>query len=561
MTEEVVVSSASAHNSLTEYFANSCDGFFLMNEHMELCCANKAMQSWLELEDQDIALFNLHDVISMGDSKELFLQHCRLAFTGIPTKFEYLVRPAQGTPKWLQISLQRIPDDKLLGIARDIGDHKQEIGRLLQLSTHDALTGLLNRNEFIRILNAAPVTHTSREYAVLIVELEHFNVINDMCGMAEGDKVLCYIAEFIRSSLKDRDVAARIGGKKFALLCRESSMDKAYAKACEIRDKLIAFKFECNGHKFDTSASIGFTLVHHDEVNDKYHALTEADSACHYARHMGSNRIHAYSKNGNNAYRQQESEWISRIAGAFENERFQLFYQNIQQIETGSGGDDHHEILLRMLDESGVHISPAEFIPAAEKYNLMPLIDRWVIRTLFARNSELWRATVILQQVDAAIPTNLCCINISGSSLNDEYFLEFLRDQIALHKVPPQAVCFEITETVAINDLERASHLIKSLRAEGFRFALDDFGKGMSSFSYLQSLQVDFLKIDGSLVQNIDSNKIDFCMVEAINRIAQEMGIKTIAEFVKSQKVIDMLQLMGVNYVQGYGIHQPEPLL
>jgi EAL domain-containing protein (putative c-di-GMP-specific phosphodiesterase class I) len=382
-----------------------------------------------------------------------------------------------------------------------------------------------------------------------------------MCGLAEGDKLLCHVADFIRSALKVRDVAARIGGKKFSLMCRDSSMDKAYTKACEIRDKLIAFKFECNGHKFDLSASIGFTLVHQDDNSDKHLAMSEADSACHYARHLGHNRIHAYLKNGNNAYRQQESEWISRIVSAFENERFQLFYQNIQQIENGNGGDDHHEILLRMLDENGVHISPGEFIPAAEKYHLMPLIDRWVIRTLFARNAELWRATFILQQADATTPTNLCCINISGSSLNDEYFLEFLRDQIALHKVPPQAVCFEITETVAVNDLEKATHLIKTLRAEGFRFALDDFGKGMSSFSYLQSLPVDFLKIDGSLVQNIDINKIDLCMVEAINRIAQEMGIKTIAEFVKSQKVIDMLQTMGVNYVQGFGIHHPEPLL
>jgi diguanylate cyclase (GGDEF)-like protein len=562
MSEEVVGSSAASDKNLSEYFASSCDGFFLMNEHMELCCANNTMQSWIGLEEKPVENFNLHGVISMGDSKELFLQHCRLAFTGIPTKFEYLIRPENSTPRWLQISLQRIPGVKLLGIARDIDGHMQEIDRLTRQSCHDELTGLFNRNELLRFLKDLKAPAVGYEQALLVIELEHFSLINDMCGLAEGDKLLCQVADLIRSSLSMRDVAARIGGKKFAMLCKNSNMDSAYTKACEIRDKLVSLKFVCNGNKYEIGVSIGLTLMPLERESNHQLAMSEADSACHYARNLGHNRIHAYSRNGNNFYRQHESEWISRIASAFENERFQLFYQNIQQIENGSVGDDHHhEILLRMLDENGEHVTPDEFIPAAEKYHLMPLIDRWVIRTLFARNAKLWRATSIAKLADAAYPLNLCCINISGSSLNDAYFPEFLRDQVELHNVPPQAVCFEITETVAVNDLEKASRLIKTLRADGFKFALDDFGKGMSSFSYLQSLPVDYLKIDGSLVQHIDTNKVDLCMVEAINRIAQEMGIKTIAEFVKSQKVVEILQSMGVNYVQGFGIHQPEPLL
>lgn len=561
MSEEVVGSNSVSDKNLTAYFANSCDGFFMMNEHMELCCANNTMQSWIGLEHQAVESFNMHGVISMGDSKELFLQHCRLAFTGIPTKFEYLVRPENSAPRWLQISLQRIPDAKLLGIARDIGEHMKEVDRLTLQSGHDELTGLYNRNELMRQLKNLNAPAHGYEQALLVIELEHFSLINDMCGLAEGDNLLCQVAENIRSLLNIRDVAARIGGKKFAMICKDSSMDRAYAKACEIRNKLVAYKFECNGHKYDIGVSIGLTFMQVESASNHQLAMREADSACLYARNLGHNRIHAYSRNGNNSYRQQESEWIARIASAFENERFQLFFQNIQQIENGSVGDHHHEILLRMLDENGVHVTPDEFIPAAEKYHLMPLIDRWVIRTLFARNAKLWRATSIAKLADAAYPLNLCCINISGSSLNDAYFPEFLRDQVALHGVPPQAICFEITETVAVTDLEKASRLIKSLRADGFKFALDDFGKGMSSFSYLQTLPVDYLKIDGSLVQNIDTNKVDLCMVEAINRIAQEMGIKTIAEYVKSQKVVEMLQLMGVNYVQGFAIHQPEPLI
>jgi len=457
--------------------------------------------------------------------------------------------------------LHPAPHGQMLGIARDIGGHKQELDRLRDKSGQDALTGFLNRNEFIRILQAINSPVPGREHSLLIFELEHFGIVNDMCGLQAGDDLLCRVAEILREAQGKQDVLARMGGKKFAMLRMSSNLDNAYAKACEIRDNISKFKFVHNNKKFEIGVSIGFTSIRHDTGSNKQYLISEADSACHYARNMGFNRIHAYSPNGKNAYRQQESEWISRIASAFENERFKLFYQNIQQIENGSQADEHHEILIRMLDDNGAYVTPGEFIPAAEKFNLMPLIDRWVIRTLFARNADLWRVAFDRRQEDLAIPTSLCCINISGSSLNDDYFPEFLRDQVALHRIPPRAVCFEITETVAVKDLEKASRLIKVLRAEGFRFALDDFGKGMSSFSYLKSLPVDFLKIDGSLVQNIDNNKIDLCMVEAINRIAQEMGIKTIAEYVKNQTVIDILQVMGVNYVQGFGIHHPEPLL
>lgn len=560
MKEEGSVLHSFSVNNLPEYFANSCDGFFLMDEYMELCCANETMQGWLGAQTQEIERFNLLEVFGMGDSMELFLQHCRLAFTGIPTKFEYLLHSKNSEPRWLQISLQRIPDAKLLGIARDINELKQELDRLQHKSSQDELTGLMNRNEFLKSLNKVHSPNLELEQALFVIELAHFNLINDMCGLTAGDELLRHVADEIYLMLGSGDIAARIDGKKFAMLCNVSGMDQAYEKACEIRGKLTASKFECNGQKFTIGVGIGLTLIQNGSAESKRSAMSDADSACHFARNMGPNRIHAYAVNGKNTYRQQESEWIARIATAFENERFQLFYQNIQQIGVGTHSDEHHEILLRMLDENGEHVTPDEFIPAAEKYNLMPLIDRWVIRTLFARNAQLWRAAFNLHQGDAALPNSLCCINISGSSLNDDYFPEFLRDQIALHGVPPQAVCFEITETVAVNDLEKASRLITELRADGFRFALDDFGKGMSSFSYLRTLPVDFLKIDGSLVENIDVNKVDLCMVEAINRIAQEMGIKTIAEYVKSQQVIDMLQDMGVNYVQGFGIHQPEPL-
>ena len=559
MEEEGLFNSLSVKN-LSAYFGNSHDGVFLINECMELLYANPTMQELIGIKSQSNQIDNFIDLITLGDSKSIFLQNFQAALAGTPSKFQCKVQPMQNEARWLEISIQRAPYSKVLGIARDIGVHKQELNRLQFKSGQDELTGFLNRNEFMRMLQGLNMPLRGREHALLMIELEHFGIINDMCGLSAGDDLLRQISKIIRGTMGKQDIAARMGGKKFAMLRMGCNMDTAYAKACEIRDIITAFRFEHNSKKFIVGASIGFTSIRHD-TNNNQALIGEADSACHYARNIGHNRIHAYSPNGKNSYRQQESEWISRIASAFEEERFQLFYQNIQQIECGNENDDHHEILLRMLDENGEYVAPGEFIPAAEKFNLMPMIDRWVIRTLFARNALLWAAMASQRQNGLKIPVSLCCINISGCSLNDDYFPEFLRDQVALHNVPPQAICFEITETVAVTDIEKASRLIKSLRADGFRFALDDFGKGMSSFSYLKSLQVDFLKIDGSLVQNIDTNKTDHCMVEAINRIAQEMGIKTIAEYVKSQKVIDMLQAMGVNYAQGFGIHHPEPLL
>lgn len=562
MKEDKGIFHSFSEKNLSAYFANSHDGVFLINECMELLYANATMQEWLgiKIQSNKNSTLSLIDLVAVGDSKSVFLENSQKVLTGTSSKFQCMVLPMQNEPIWLEISLQRAPYAKILGIARDIGGHKQALDRLQSQSCKDELTGFLNRNEFMRMLQSMHPSSYEREHALLMIELEHFGIVNDMCGLAAGDDLLCQISEIIRRTQGRQDTVARMGGKKFAILRFGSNLDNAYAKACEIRDNITALVFEHCGNKFKVGASIGLTSIRHDGGSDKQSLINEAESACHYARSIGHNRIHAYSPNGNNIYRQHESEWISRIASAFENERFQLFYQNIKQIEGVREGDEHHEILLRMLDENGEYVPPGQFIPAAEKFNLMPMIDRWVIRTLFARNAILWSGPASQQKKGDGIPKTLCCINISGSSLNDDYFPEFLRDQVALHKVPPQSVCLEITETVAVTDIEKASSLIRSLRAEGFRFALDDFGKGMSSFSYLRSLPVDFLKIDGSLVQNIDNNKNDLCMVEAINRIAQEMGIKTIAEYVNSQKVIDLLQAMGVNYVQGFGIHHPEPL-
>jgi EAL domain-containing protein (putative c-di-GMP-specific phosphodiesterase class I) len=252
--------------------------------------------------------------------------------------------------------------------------------------------------------------------------------------------------------------------------------------------------------------------------------------------------------------RQSEMRWVTDISKAFEERRFRLYSQRI--LSLGGGREDHHhsEILLRMIDVNGALILPGTFLPAAERYGLMPVIDRWVIRTLFAAVSES------LGDAAGSNPPRLFSVNLSGASLNDEYFPEFLRDQISRYRISPAALCFEITETVAISNLERVRQFMLELKQAGCRFSLDDFGSGMSSFAYLKDLPVDYLKIDGMFVRNMVQNPIDLAMVEAINRIGHVMGIQTIAEFVEDEAILEKLHILGVNYAQGYWVGMPAPL-
>jgi EAL domain-containing protein (putative c-di-GMP-specific phosphodiesterase class I) len=279
--------------------------------------------------------------------------------------------------------------------------------------------------------------------------------------------------------------------------------------------------------------------------------MKAADTACYIAKDMGRNRIHAYSEDDDETVsRRGEMDWVGRIHYALEHNRFCLFRQRIVHI--ADGGGHHYEILIRMLDEQGNLISPMAFIPAAERYNLMPAIDRWVVRTMLTRLSSG------MVTGDDGAP-HVWAINLSGASLNDGSFLKFIKEQFEQLKVPPKSICFEITETAAITNLTRAEHFISAMRKLGCQFSLDDFGSGMSSFGYLKYLPVDYLKIDGSFVKDMASDPIDAAMVESINKIGHLMGLKTIAEYVENQEIVGLLKQIGVDYAQGYGIHKPEP--
>lgn len=447
-------------------------------------------------------------------------------------------------------------------VFHDITQTRRMAQQLSWQTSHDALTGLINRREFERLLGQflENAKAQDKHHAVLYMDIDQFKLVNDTCGHLAGDELLLQIVSMLHPKIRENDVLARLGGDEFGVLLEGCRIDRALRIADKIRTAIQGYRFNWQDKVFELSISLGVVAVTAD--SDLASALSHAEAACYAAKDKGGNRVHLYQEGDDIlAQRHGEMQWVSRINKAFEEDRFHLYYQEIVSTDPEHSEAEHFEILLRMKDEAGNLVAPAAFIAAAERYNLMPAIDRWVIRTLFASRGPYWRKKwedCCARHTEFKI---LCCINLSGTSLNDDMFPAFLREQIAQHQIPPQVLCFEITETAAITNLNKAVHFMHELNAMGCNFALDDFGSGMSSFAYLKVLPVSYLKIDGAFVKDMDKNPVDFAMTEAISRIGRVMGIKTVAEFVKDDESLEQLRKLGVGYAQGYGIHMPEPLL
>lgn len=445
-------------------------------------------------------------------------------------------------------------------VFHDVTLSRQMARQMSWQATHDALTGLVNRREFERLLQEliAGAHSENKHHAVLYMDLDQFKVVNDTCGHMAGDELLRQLVTVLAARCRESDIVARLGGDEFGMLLAGCPVDQAMRLANEIREAVQAFRFMWQEKTFAVGISIGLVAVTADSGNLAT-ILRNADAACYAAKDRGRNRVHVYLEDDRElALRHGEMQWMSRITRAFEEQRFRLYFQEIAPLIPAHRGIRHFEVLLRMIDEDGEVVPPGAFIPAAERYNLMPTVDRWVIRTLFAARNEEWRG-LWDECRDNGMPFPvLCSINLSATTLNDDLFPDFLKDQITLHRVPPQALCFEITETSAIANLNKTSQFMHELTRLGCRFALDDFGSGMSSFAYLKDLPVHYLKIDGAFVREMEHNAVNHAMVEAIARIAHVMGIETVAEFVEDCSLLPKLEALGVDYAQGYGIHRPE---
>lgn len=441
-------------------------------------------------------------------------------------------------------------------VFRDVTQARELAKQLAWQAAHDQLTGLINRREFdLRLTRLLDSTKSGGDrHALLYMDLDQFKVVNDTVGHAAGDEMLRQLADQLRPQIHGGDTLARLGGDEFGVLLEHRSLDEALKVANALRGVVQDFRFTYEGRAFEVGVSIGLAPIT-AHSGSPANLMSCADAACYAAKEKGRNRVSVYSlEDIDLMQRQSEMRWVTDISRAFEEQRFRLYSQPILPLGEERVGGHHCEILLRMIDANGAVISPGTFLPAAERYGLMPVIDRWVIRTLFAAASES------LSRAAESSLSRICSINLSGASLNDDHFPEFLREQISRYRIPPTALCFEITETVAISNLERVRRFMLELKQAGCRFSLDDFGSGMSSFAYLKDLPVDYLKIDGMFVKNMVQNPIDLAMVEAINRIGHVMGIQTIAEFVEDEATLEKLRTLGVNYAQGYWVGMPAPL-
>jgi diguanylate cyclase (GGDEF)-like protein/PAS domain S-box-containing protein len=439
-------------------------------------------------------------------------------------------------------------------VCQDVSQARKLALQLTYQASHDALTGLYNRLKFEEHLNQLLAnTEEHSQHALLYLDLDQFKIVNDTCGHMAGDELLRQLAGELKNCIRQGDILARLGGDEFGVLLENCNLERATEIADKIRLKVKEFRFAWHDKTFEIGASIGVAGITADNLNAA-NIMSAADLACYAAKDMGRNRVHIYQPTDTELLqRHGEMHWTTQITQALEEDRFVLYAQPIREISDAGRNSQHWEILLRIKNKDGGIIPPNAFIPAAERYNKMLSIDRWVVRNVFSAIAEGGFFT-------APGSARVIAINLSGASLGDESMLDYICTTSKELGISLNEICFEITETVAISNLTKATHFINELKTRGCRFSLDDFGSGLSSFGYLKNLPVDYIKIDGGFVKDMVTDPIDRAMVEAINQIGHVMQIQTIAEWVENEETLTLLRQIGVNFAQGYHTGKPVPL-
>lgn len=506
------------------------------------------------------ARFRLGGSLAERDLAELFeAGNLRAQLRGPDTRgcarTEALLHADDGASFWASVAISRIVlngRDKLLMVANDVSEQRQLTELLSHQASHDALTELYNRREFERRLQAAlALTDLATPPSVLLyLDLDQFKLINDTSGHLAGDQLLAQLAIVMRKQLGHTDVLARLGGDEFGVLVAEVA-DRADAEqiAERMRRCIDGYVFIWEQRSYTISASIGGVMIDRPDILVK-DLLTQADTACYMAKELGRNRVHFYSERDDETVRRHgEMEWANRLRWAIDEHRLVLMYQEIWPLPLAAGGEPGIEVLLRFLDEAGQLVVPGVFMPAAERYGLMPVVDRWVVETTLAHFNRLHPAGTGLRTV---------AINLSGASVEDDALAGQIIGWLQQYRVEPSRVCFEITETVAVRNLSHVVRFMEQLRAAGCRIALDDFGAGMSSFTYLKNLPLDIIKIDGSFVRDMLIDPVSHLMVKAVTDIGHRLGLEVVAEWVTDMETVQALMLLGVNRVQGFSLHHPE---
>jgi diguanylate cyclase (GGDEF)-like protein/PAS domain S-box-containing protein len=442
-------------------------------------------------------------------------------------------------------------------VFHDVTRAREMANRLSWQATHDALSGLHNRIAFeerLRHLLSLEAADDAVHHVLLYIDLDQFKVVNDIAGHIAGDEMLKQIAVLMQQQVRDTDMLARLGGDEFGLILTDCELENATRIADSIHEALEQYKFLWSDRVYRVGASIGML-----RFRPGHYSLTElmsaVDLACYAAKNTGRGRTHVYvPEDVQTQQHRSDMDWAARISEAVEHDHLVLYGQTIEHLN-GANSDDglHFEVLVRLRDRDNGLVPPGVFLPAAERFDLMPIVDRWIITRTFSVIAE-----TLKHQGRGAIAQ--CAINLSGTTIGDESLLPFIKTQLTLHHLPPELICFEITETAAISHFPTAMQFISELRHLGCRFALDDFGSGMSSFSYLRSLPVDYLKIDGVFVRDLANDPVNRSLVGNINDIGHLLGKYTIAEHAENDSALDYLRKLGVDYAQGYGISRPVPL-
>lgn len=539
-----------------DLFRNSAEGLYTSSTDGKLITTNPAMCALFGYESEEQMLTEVEDTSEFyahQRDRELLLG--QIYEQGVVLGKEIKGKRRDGSEFWFSVSAQiREENDEkfLFGSIFDITEKKQSSISLEYLATHDSLTGVYNRREFeLRLKKSLDKAKLDQsELTLLYMDLDQFKVVNDTCGHKAGDVLIKQLSQQLNDVVMAKGMLARLGGDEFGVLLEGDNAQMAYLLANKLLNVVQEFRFIWDNRIFTLGVSIGLAPWS-EQAQSPEQLLSMADAACYMAKEQGRNQVHTYSPEDKDMQRyESELTWVTHINEALEENNFELYYQHYHPLTKVAEGF-HYELLLRMLDKDGKIIPPASFFPAAERYNLTAKIDKWVVENYFKWLSDKPEHKASLTQ---------CNINLSGHSLADKELKLFVLNAFEKYAIPYSKICFEITESMAIVKMEETLQFIKTFHQLGCSFALDDFGSGFSSYSYLKNLPVNYVKIDGSFVKDLLVDNIDMAMVCSIKDVAKAMGMETVAEFVESKEIMVELGKIGVDYAQGYGVARPSSL-
>lgn len=541
-------------------FANAAIGMILLDRKGHIIQVNNAVCNMLGYDVNELQRMSIYEVMHVEDRDMNAVEREKLLNGEIDhfrAEKRYLRK--DGDIIWGLSTISGVFDKNgefLYAISQvlDITEEYRLSKELSYQATHDVLTGLLNRREFESRIQKAWERSRDNEgvHVLCYIDLDQFKVINDTCGHIAGDEMLRQIAALLQEHVRKHDSIARLGGDEFGILMEFCSMRHGLMVTRNLRKQIEQLQFVWEDNRFKVAASMGVVEIN-GQSSSVVELLKQADSACFAAKDDGRNRVNVYrSEDAAVVQRRGEMQWVHRIQEAIDEDRLILYSQPIVPTDSQERGL-HMEVLVRLLSKEGEEVPPGAFLPAAERYGLATNIDKWVVNHVFNWMQD--NRDYVQNHV------NVCAINLSGLTLSDDTFLNTVIDELYARDISAEKLCFEITETALIANLSQATSFIRALRRLGCKFALDDFGSGLSSFAYLKNLQVDYLKIDGMFVRDMIRDPIDYALVRSINEMGKVMGKKTIAEFVETKEIFAEIKKLGIDYAQGYGVGAIEPLL